>query len=209
MLARIQEYTPKPLAVSDPVVKQPAPAEEFSVSLDQATLTLLLDEMSRLGLDTSKLKISSDPAQPSQQSATASFPTAPRLTPFDPQPAPAASHATATRTSAASPEAPFVPTFRENAQVVSAYGGSWGLNSTYFPTRETAKWIAQKYGTGEVVEVPYEGSGGPFYANASEFQIRLKDGRMVNAGFLADCYRRMPEAQFPGLADQMIRASLV
>jgi hypothetical protein len=190
MLARIQEYTPKPLAVSDPVVKQPAPAEEFSVSLDQATLTLLLDEMSRLGLDTSKLKISSDPAQPSQQSATASFPTA-------------------TRTSAASPEAPFVPTFRENAQVVSAYGGSWGLNSTYFPTRETAKWIAQKYGTGEVVEVPYEGSGGPFYANASEFQIRLKDGRMVNAGFLADCYRRMPEAQFPGLADQMIRASLV
>lgn len=93
MLTRIQEYTPKPLAVSDPFVKQPAGGEEFSVSLDKATLTLLLDEMSKLGLDTSTLKISNNPAQPGalngskpQPAGTGAItPATQRLTPFDPQ----------------------------------------------------------------------------------------------------------------------------
>jgi hypothetical protein len=208
MLAKIQEYTPIQLAVSDPVVKQPAPGEEFSVSLDRATLTLLLDEMSKLGLDTSKLKISNDPGQPSQQSATASFPTAPRLTPFDPQPAPAVSSAPAPDAQAGS-DAQFVPEFLQDVKVFSVYGTSSGLNPAYFATRATAEWISQKYGTGEVVETPYEGNGGPYLANANEFQIRLRNGKLTNAGTLADYYRRMPEDQFPGVADYMVRSVLI
>jgi len=216
MLTRIQEYTSKPLAVSDPVVKQPTSGEEFSVSLDKATLTLLLDEMSKLGIDTSKLKISNNPAQPTavngskQQPPDTGSTTAPtpRLTPFDPQPAPVVSTASASDTTASS-EAQFVPEFLQDVRVFSVYGTSSGLNPAYFATRATAEWMAKKYGTGEVVETPYEGNGGPYLANANEFQIRLSNGKLTNAGTLADYYRRMPESQFPGVADYMVRSVLI
>jgi len=220
MLTRIQEFTPKSLAVSDPIVKPPVPGEEFSVTLDKATLTLLLDEMNKLGIDTSKVRISKDPAQPGAQptavnvgnpqpAATGPIPAAPqRLTPFDPQPAPAASSVPALDAAAVS-EAEFVPEFRQDVRVFSSYGTSSGLNPAYFATRETAEWMAKKYGTGEVVETPYEGNGGPYLANANEFQIRLSNGKLTNAGTLADYYRRMPEAQFPGVADYMVRSVLI
>ena len=213
MLTRIQEYTPKPLAVSDPVVKQPAAGEEFSVSLDKATLTLLLDEMSKLGLDTSKLKISNNPAQPGAMNGSkpqptgAATPQPQHLTPFDPKPAPVVSTASATDIRADS-EAQFVPEFLQDVRVFSVYGTSSGLNPAYFATRATAEWMAKKYGTGEVVETPYEGNGGPYLANANEFQIRLRNGKLTNAGTLADYYRRMPESQFPGVADYMVRSVL-
>jgi hypothetical protein len=216
MLTRIQEFTPRPLAVSDPVMKQLAPAEEFTVSLDQATLKLLLDDMSKLGIDTSKLKISSETAQPAPANGRSLPPSgassttrpASRLTPFDPQPAPVVTTAAAPDAAAIS-EAQFVPEFVQNARVYSVYGTSSGLNPAYFATRATAEWIAKKYGTGEVVETPYEGNGGPYHANANEFQIRLKNGKLTNAGTLADYYRRMPENQFPGLADYMVRSVLI
>lgn len=101
---------------------------------------------------------------------------------------------------------PFVPMFRtatgtDGAQV-------WGLNHTYFATQETAQWIANRYGTGQVVEVPFGGSGGPFSASANEYHIKLADGRLVNAGILAGYYERNPEALFPGLADKLIRAQI-
>src|SRR4029077_10388921 len=97
MLTRIQEFTPKSLAVSAPVVQQPAPGDEFSVTLDKATLTLLLDEMNKLGIDTSKVKISNDPAQPgaepnavtcgNPQPATGPVPAGPPAAPpVDPSP---------------------------------------------------------------------------------------------------------------------------
>ncbi len=212
MLTRIQEFTPKPLSASD-APKPPAPAETFSVSLDQATLQLLLDDMSKLGIDTSKLKITRDPAQPTagkpQPAGTGSTAaSAPRRTPFDPQPAPAAP-AVAAPDAAAVSEAQFVPEFVQNARVYSVYGTSSGLNPAYFATRATAEWMAKKYGTGEVVETPYEGNGGPYLANANEFQIRLNNGKLTNAGTLADYYRRMPEDQFPGVADSMIRSVLI
>jgi len=212
MLTRIQEYTPKPSAVSDPVVKQPAAGEEFSVSLDKATLTLLLDEMSKLGLDTSKLKISNNPAQPGAVNRSKPQPTdsgsTPRLTPFDPQPTPVVSTTHAPDTKASS-EAEFVPEFLQDVRVFSVYGTSSGLNPAYFATRATAEWMAKKYGTGEVVETPYEGNGGPYLANANEFQMRLRNGKLTNAGTLADYYRRMPESQFPGVADYMVRSVLI
>ena len=219
MLTRIQEFTPKSLAVSAPVVQQPAPGDEFSVTLDKATLTLLLDDMNKLGIDTSKVKISNDSAQPAgaqpnavtggnPQPAAGPVPAAPqRLTPFDPQPVPVA--AVPAPDAAAVAEAEFVPEFRQDARVFSSYGTSSGLNPAYFATRETAEWMAKKYGTGEVVETPYEGNGGPYLANANEFQIRLTNGKLTNAGTLADYYRRMPEDQFPGVADYMVRSVLI
>src|SRR4249920_1891682 len=136
MLTRIQEFTPKSLTVSAPVVQQAAPGEEFSVTLDKATLTLLLDEMNKLGIDTSKVKISNDPAQAgaqpnavnvgNPQPATGLVPAAPqRLTPFDPQPVPAVSSAPAPDAAAVA-EAEFVPEFRQDARVFSSYGTSSG-----------------------------------------------------------------------------------
>jgi hypothetical protein len=171
--------------------------------------------MNKLGIDTSKVKISNDPAQPNAvtgsnpQPAAGPMPAAPqRLTPFDPQPVPAVSSAPAPDAAAVA-EAEFVPQFRQDARVFSSYGTSSGLSPAYFATRETAEWMAKKYGTGEVVETPYEGNGGPYLANANEFQIRLTNGKLTNAGTLADYYRRMPEEQFPGLADYMVRSVLI
>lgn len=96
----------------------------------------------------------------------------------------------------------FVPEF-QTAVVRGPNGETWGLNSTYFAAPGTAQWIANKYGTGEVVEVP--SVAGFYQASANELHIKLADGRTVNAGILAGYYQRNPEAQFPGVADRMIR----
>ncbi len=101
---------------------------------------------------------------------------------------------------------PFVPAFR--TATITDGVQVWGLNHTYFATHETAQWIANQYGTGQVVEVPFGGNGGPYSASASEYHIKLPDGRLVNAGILAGYYERNPEALFPGLADKLIRAQL-
>jgi hypothetical protein len=101
---------------------------------------------------------------------------------------------------------PFVPSFR--TATVTDGVNVWGLNSDYFATKDTAQWIANKYGTGQVIETPFEGSGGPFAASANEYQIKMADGRTVNAGILAGYYERNPESQFPGLADKLIRGQL-
>jgi hypothetical protein len=101
---------------------------------------------------------------------------------------------------------PFVPSFR--TATVTDGVNVWGLNSNYFATKDTAQWIANKYGTGQVIETPFEGSGGPFAASANEYQIKMADGRTVNAGILAAYYQRNPESQFPGLADKLIRGQL-
>jgi hypothetical protein len=100
----------------------------------------------------------------------------------------------------------FVPAFR--TATVTDGVSQWALNPDYFATKDTAQWIANKYGTGQVIETPFEGSGGPFAASANEYQIKLADGRMVNAGILAGYYERNPESQFPGLADKLIRGQL-
>jgi len=98
----------------------------------------------------------------------------------------------------------FVPEFQQNLEVVSAYGGSSPLNPIYFATPATAQWIANKYGTGEVVAKPYDATGGPYTANGTEYYIQLQNGSLVNAGLLADYYQRMPAAD----ADSVIRQGL-
>lgn len=98
----------------------------------------------------------------------------------------------------------FQPKF-EDAEVQSIFGERQALNRNYFATRETAQWIADKYGDGSVYETPYQGQGGPFWSNQRELHVRLGDGRMVNAGVLAAYYERNPPHLFPGVADRLIR----
>ena len=98
---------------------------------------------------------------------------------------------------------PFVPEFRKATGTDGVI--SWSLNSTYFATKETAQWIADKFGAGEVVEVPFSGNGGIFASDAKELHVKLRDGRLVNAGLLAAYYERNPPDKFPGLAELLIR----
>jgi hypothetical protein len=101
---------------------------------------------------------------------------------------------------------PFAPVFRKATGTDGVI--TWSLNSTYFATKETAQWIANKFGIGEVSEVPFGGNGGIFASDANEFHIKLKDGRLVNAGLLAGYYERNPPEKFPGLAEKLIRSQL-
>jgi hypothetical protein len=127
-------------------------------------------------------------------------------TPFDPQPAAAAP--AETEAPAAEP-APFVPQFMTDVQETSSMGGGpWPLNPAYFASEQTAQYIADKFGTGQIVQVPFGGTGGPYASSAEEYHIVLPNGATVNAGLLADYYVRMPEAQFPGLADTMIQMAV-
>lgn len=124
-----------------------------------------------------------------------------------PQPT-AAPAPTETQAAAASP-APFIPQFMSNVQETSSMGGGpWPLNPAYFATEQTAQYIADKFGTGQIVQVPFGGTGGPYSASAEEYHIVLPNGATVNAGLLADYYVRMPESQFPGLADTMIQMAV-
>lgn len=108
-----------------------------------------------------------------------------------------------------SSSAPFVPQFMTNVVESSAMGGGpWPLNPAYFATQETAQYIADKFGTGKIVQVPFGGTGGPYTSSAEEFHIVLQNGATVNAGLLADYYVRMPESQYPGVADTMIQMAV-
>jgi hypothetical protein len=80
------------------------------------------------------------------------------------------------------------------------------LNPDYFATTETAEWIARRFGAKEWFERIAPGNEGPIYtASHKERWVRFADGLEVNAGILAAYYLRMPEAQFPGLAEKFCR----
>ena len=109
----------------------------------------------------------------------------------------------------------FVPTFMGNTQNVDIITGTVSnLNNRYFATPETAEWlITQKlpqlgFAGATIISKPAGASGGPFVANAQELWIQLPDGTQMNAGQLAACYINNPEAQFPGLADQNVKANI-
>lgn len=97
----------------------------------------------------------------------------------------------------------FVPKFRE-AHGSAPGWGTWNLNKYYFPTLETAQWIANKFGDGTITEVPFGGSGGIFQADQNEYLMRTKSGKIINAGILASYYERNPPDKFPGLAEKLI-----
>ncbi len=103
----------------------------------------------------------------------------------------------------------FVPHFREGQRIIDVNTGrSYPLNDLYFASMETAQYIAGKFGDSKVYEVPFEGEGGPMVCTAKCYVTRLTNGRGVNCGLLAGYYLRNPEAQFPGLAEKLIRADL-
>jgi hypothetical protein len=147
-------------------------------------------------------------SQPSSQvldtPATGTQSTFNPLAIFEPKPGPSGNTGAQAPQPAGSTGTPFVPEFQQNLEVVSAYGGSSPLNPIYFATPATAQWIANRYGTGEVVARPYDATGDPYSANGTEYSIRLQNGKLVNAGLLADYYQRMPAAE----ADRVIRQGL-
>ncbi len=135
-------------------------------------------------------------------------PQAPQPSRAEAQPAaPAAADSTETQTSGSTSES-FVPQFLNNVVETSALGGSWALNPDYFATEQTAQYMADKFGTGQIVQVPFGGTGGPYTSSAEEYDIVLANGATVNAGMLADYYVRMPESQCPGVADTMIQQAV-
>ncbi len=166
------------------------PGEMFSISLDKELLGLLKNTMKQAGLDPARLQVRSESGR--QNLATVLEPSQLLVAPKPP-------------VHAAQPERPFAPAF-QTVVVSNSFGGSSALNPAYFATPETAQWLAQKYGTGEVVEVDYLGTGGPYSASVKELHVRLANGRLLNAGVLADYYRRNPETEFPGLADKYVRS---
>lgn len=78
----------------------------------------------------------------------------------------------------------------------------------YFATSETAQYLADKFGTGQVKEEAAYSPGNAYYSSASLYYIQTPNGQWLNAGLLAETYVRMPEAQWPGLADQEIRNAI-
>jgi hypothetical protein len=218
MLSRVQSQPQTNLDLPKPATQMADSGQVFSLSLDKAMLQTLVGELNQLGMDTTKLRImdshgrqvsvsSQGGRQVFDTTATAAAATSPMATtPFN---SPPATSVPSTATPVSASDAPFVPQLQKDVQVMSSFGGAWNLNPAYFATRDTAQWLANKFGTGEVVEVPYGGQGGPFAATATEYQIKLHNGKTVNAGLLADYYRRAPEAKFPGIADEMIRADLI
>jgi hypothetical protein len=208
----------------------PRSSQSFASVLDEASLSELVGALEKRGIDTTGLKIPAGTSsqipvtsqgnsqvlatQSAPQAASADTPGAASVTPpatsaATPFAPPAATTTAASAAPATAPAAPFVPEFQQNLEVVSQCGGASPLNPIYFATPATAQWIAQKYGTGEVTTRPFEGQGGPFSADGTEYWITLKNGVQVNAGLLANYYQLAPEAQFPGVADQMIRMQLV
>lgn len=103
----------------------------------------------------------------------------------------------------------FVPTFQSGVEVTNSYTGqSTELNPMYFATSETAQYLADKFGTGQIKEEAAYSPGNPYYSTASQYYIQTPNGQWLNAGLLAETYVRMPESQWPGLADQEIRSAI-
>ncbi len=104
----------------------------------------------------------------------------------------------------------FVPKFREDLKVYDGTGQSspQPVNKYYFADKDTAQFIADNYGDGQVYEEPF--TQGPFYVPANMYTVRIKntEGVFVNAGFLAGYYDRNPNSSFPGLADKLIKKQL-
>jgi hypothetical protein len=217
MLSRIEHHSPVNLATPERGQATPKSSQAFSDLLAGESAGELKGERQTSGIARSGLEVPSDhsgqipvAARASRQvldtpdSATES--SFNPLAIFEPKPVEggSATQPAAPRESAGTTSAPFIPEFQQNLEVVSAYGGSSPLNPIYFATPETAQWIANQFGTGEVVARPYNATGGPYTANGTEYYIRLKNGGLVNAGLLADYYQRMPAAE----ADSLIRQGL-
>lgn len=81
------------------------------------------------------------------------------------------------------------------------------LNFIYWATPETARALAARYGAQAIALVPFfpEKNYRETFDPSFMMFLRFPDGLIMNAGMLADQFRRNPEDQFPGLADRYVR----
>ena len=213
----------------------PAPAVEhrqvFSVSLDKDLLQLLYEALKRAGIDPGRVNATpverqNSAAQPSLKQVlgtSAQVRTVVDTMPPEPIIIPPFEQSTECKkgwepkmlaetkqpevVEKATVEAAFHPSFIQ-AKLLASGGYEYPLNPDNFATRETAQWIADKYGDGRLIEVGFGGEGGPYAADTKMLYIQAPDGRLVNAGLLAAYYARNPESQFPGVADKLVRIAL-
>ena len=61
---------------------------------------------------------------------------------------------------------------------------------------------ADKFGTGQVKAEASYSVGNPYQSWGTLYYVQTPNGQWLNAGLLAWNYVRMPEAQWPGMADQ-------
>jgi hypothetical protein len=83
-------------------------------------------------------------------------------------------------------------------------GGGYNYNPSYFATPQTAAKVAQMLG-GTVVAQNALTPGGPFVQNQPNQMVQLPNGRMVNAGLIADMYNHGYTQQ---TVDQMVSAEV-
>jgi hypothetical protein len=81
------------------------------------------------------------------------------------------------------------------------------LNFIWWADASTAKALAARYGAKAVAMPPYYPA--PWHRStfdpASQWYLQFPDGTLINAGILADYFRRNPEAEHPGVADKYVR----
>ncbi len=85
--------------------------------------------------------------------------------------------------------------------------GQIPLNFIYWATAKTAKEIATRYGAQAVLMSPYYPAKNyrETFSPAAQWYLQFPDGTLMNAGMLADVFRRNPEQAHPGLADKMVK----
>ena len=115
-------------------------------------------------------------------------------------------------TTPAAVTSPLAPTaqslFGDNPWSSNAGGtgpnGSYSYNQSYFATPETAATVAQMLG-GQVVSVNAITPYGPFTQNEPNQMVQMPNGRLINAGLVADFYNHGYTQQ---TVDKMIAAEV-
>ncbi len=120
-------------------------------------------------------------------------------------------------------EKAFVPEFDEVISIYASGISSHPVNNTYFATLKTAQIVAQKFGASTIREdIAHTNIQGSYvYKNNGKLAthkilvfapgtpIKNGDGQVeffstypfeINAGWIADAYRRMPEKDFPAFS---------
>jgi hypothetical protein len=81
------------------------------------------------------------------------------------------------------------------------------LRDLWWATKQTADELAKRYGAETVGMPPYYPAkwARVGFEPALMWYLRFPDDTLINAGYLADYFRRNPEAEHPGLADKYVR----
>jgi hypothetical protein len=81
------------------------------------------------------------------------------------------------------------------------------LNFIWWADTTTAKALATRYGATAMPMLPYYPAvwRRVQFNPASQWYLFFPDGTLINAGILADYFRRNPETEHPGVADKYAR----